>query len=153
MIGFGSLLKDYLDYYKITTRDFANRLSINNKHLNDIINGKVGISNKLMVNISLITNIDIKVIEFSEKQRIVHNYLYSKFNNDKSINKFLNKLHLNELVDSGNLKLKNSTNIIQNAIDLFDYLNINYYELLAQKNFPSKKWHFRYNFPSKKWHF
>lgn len=131
MIGFGSLLKDYLDYYKITTRDFANRLGINNKHLNDIINGKVGISNKLMVNISLITNIDIKVIEFSEKQRIVHNYLYSKFNNDKSINKFLNKLHLNELVDSGNLKLKNSTNIIQNAIDLFDYLNINYYELLA----------------------
>ena len=81
MIGFGSLLRDYLDYYKISQTDFADRLGISKKHLNNIINGKVGISEELMVAISLITDIDIKLIVFAEKQRRVHNYLYENFNN------------------------------------------------------------------------
>ena len=80
MIGFGSLLRDYLDYYKISQTDFADRLGISKKHLNNIINGKVGISEELMIAISLIADIDIKLIVFAEKQRRVHNYLYEKFN-------------------------------------------------------------------------
>ena len=44
----------------------------------------------LIENISLITNIDKKLIIFAEKQRIVHNYLYNRFNDNKSINEYLN---------------------------------------------------------------
>ena len=69
MIGFGTLLKDYLDYYEISQSSLANRLDINKKYLK-------------------------------------------------------------KLIDSGKLKLKNSTNIIQNAIDLFDYLRINSFDLI-----------------------
>jgi len=69
MIEFGTLLKDYLDYYEISQSSFANRLGINKKYLK-------------------------------------------------------------KLIDSVKLKLKNSTNIIQNAIDLFDYLRINSFDLI-----------------------
>ena len=41
--------------------------------------------------------------------------------------KYLNSLGLKRLVKEGNLKLKDSTNDIQNAIDLFEYLNIDIY--------------------------
>lgn len=129
MIGFGSLLRDYLDYYKISQTDFADRLGISKKHLNNIINGKVGISEELMVAISLITDIDIKLIVFAEKQRRVHNYLYEKFNNEKAIKEFLNTFYLKDMVKVGWIKLKNSTNVIQNAVDLLEYLNISSFDL------------------------
>lgn len=129
MIGFGSLLRDYLDYYKISQTDFADRLGISKKHLNNIINGKVGISEELMVAISLITDIDIKLIVFAEKQRRVHNYLYENFNNEKSIKEFLNTFYLKDMVKAGWIKLKNVTNITQNAVDLLEYLNISSFDL------------------------
>ena len=129
MIGFGSLLRDYLDYYKISQTDFADRLGISKKHLNNIINGKVGISEELMVAISLITDIDIKLIVFAEKQRRVHNYLYENFNNEKSIKEFLNTFYLKDMVKAGWIKLKNATNITQNAVDLLEYLNISSFDL------------------------
>ena len=46
MLGFGSLLKDYLDYYKISRINFAKRLGISKKELNDIISGKENINNE-----------------------------------------------------------------------------------------------------------
>ena len=125
MLGFGSLLKDYLDYYKISRINFAKSLGISKKELNDILSGKTNINNDLIENISLITNIDKKLIIFAEKQRIVHNYLYNNFKDDKSINEYLNTYHFDDLVNKGLLKLRNSTNIVQNTIDLFEYLNSN----------------------------
>ena len=131
MLGFGSLLRDYLDYYKISQTDFAERLGVSKKHLNNIINGKVGISEELMVAISLITDIDIKLIVFAEKQRRVHNYLYEKFNDEKSIKKFLNTFYLKDMSKLGWIKLKDVTNTTQNAVDLLEYLNISSFDLTS----------------------
>lgn len=129
MLGFGSLLRDYLDYYKISQTDFADRLGISKKHLNNIINGKVGISEELMIAISLITDIDIKLIVFAEKQRKVYNYLHEKFKDEKSIKDFLNNFYLKDMSRLGWIKLKDVTNTTQNAVDLLEYLNISSFDL------------------------
>lgn len=132
MLGFGSLLRDYLDYYKISQTDFAERLGISKKHLNNIINGKVGISEELMVAISLITDIDIKLIVFAEKQRRVYNYLHESFDNEKSIKEFLNTFYLKDMSKLGWIKLKDVTNTTQNAVDLLEYLNLSSFDLTSE---------------------
>ena len=73
MLGFGSLLKDYLDYYNISTKEFSDRLNISENELNNILNNSVGIDEKLMNTINRLTNIEIKLIKFAEKQRIMYN--------------------------------------------------------------------------------
>ncbi len=127
MLGFGSLLKDYLDYYNISTKEFSDRLNISENELNNILNNSVGIDEKLMNTINRLTNIEIKLIKFAEKQRIMYKHLSNRFNNKRKIKKYLNSLGLKRLVKEGKLELKDSTNDIQNAIDLFEYLNIDIY--------------------------
>ena len=127
MLGFGLLLKDYLDYYNISTKEFSDRLNISENELNNILNNSVGIDEKLMNTINRLTNIEIKLIKFAEKQRIMYKHLSNRFNNKRKIKKYLNSLGLKRLVKEGKLELKDSTNDIQNAIDLFAYLNIDIY--------------------------
>lgn len=127
MLGFGLLLKDYLDYYNISTKEFSDRLNISENELNNILNNSVGIDEKLMNTINRLTNIEIKLIKFAEKQRIMYKHLSNRFNNKRKIKKYLNSLGLKRLVKEGKLELKDSTNDIQNAIDLFEYLNIDIY--------------------------
>ena len=127
MFGFGSLLKDYLNYYNISINSFSNKLNITDKELYNILNNSVGIDKKLIKDISELTSIEIKLIKFAEKQRIMYKYLSNRFKSKKERKKFLNNLGLKRLVKAGKLELKNSTNDIQNAIDLFEYLNIDIY--------------------------
>ena len=127
MFGFGSLLKDYLNYYNISIKEFSDKLNISENKLSNILNNSVGIEEKLISKINRLTNIEIKLIKFAEKQRIMYKYLSNRFNNKKEIKKYLNSLELKRLVKEGKLKLKDSTNIIQNAIDLFEYMNIYIY--------------------------
>ena len=127
MFGFGSLLKDYLDYYNISIKKFSGELNITENELNNIINNTTEINEGLMNNINRLTNIEIKLIKFAEKQRVMYKYLSNKFNNKKEIKKYLNKRKKKKLVKEGKLKLKDSTNDVQNAIDLFEYLHIDIY--------------------------
>ena len=127
MFGFGSLLKDYLDYYNISIKEFSDKLNITENDLTNILNNNIGIDEKLMNNISKLTSIEIKLIKFAEKQRTMDKYLSNRFDNKIEIKKYLNSLGLKRLVKEGKLELKDSTNDIQNAIDLFEYLNIDIY--------------------------
>ena len=77
MSEFGSMLKDYLVFFKISQSDFADRLGISQKHMNEIINGKTKISPELMVVISLLTDIDPKIIFLAEKKKEVYELLTS----------------------------------------------------------------------------
>ena len=78
MSGFGSMLRDYLEYYKISQSEFADRLGITQKHMNEIINGKTKISPELMVLISLLTNIDINLIMYAEKKKETYEMLINR---------------------------------------------------------------------------
>ena len=56
-IRFADYLKEYLEYRKITNKDFANRIGVTPKHLIDILSGKMDLSFQLMDSISIVTDI------------------------------------------------------------------------------------------------
>ena len=51
MIYFGKYLKDYLEYNNISQTEFATRIGITQKHMNEIINGKTIISFEIELNL------------------------------------------------------------------------------------------------------
>lgn len=129
MHGFGSILKRYLEYHKITQTDFASRLGISTKHMNEIINGNTNVSPELMISISLLTDIDIKVIMLSEQRREMHDYLYSRFKDEKEIKKFLNSFYINEMDDKKWLDLRDKESLEQNAIDLLQFMKVRNFDI------------------------
>lgn len=124
MNGFGSMLKDYLEFYKISQTEFADRLGITQKHMNEIINGKTNLSVDLIIAISLLTDIDPKVIYFVENKKKTHDMLISKYKNEKEINKLLNSYYISELEKRGWIKLKDKSSFTQKYLDLIEYLNV-----------------------------
>jgi len=125
MNGFGSMLRDYLEYYRISQSDFADRLGITQKHMNEIINGKTKISPELMVLISLLTNIDISLIVYAEKKKETYDTLMSKYKTEKEINKMLKTYYLKEMSEKKWIKLKYPESFVQNYLDLVEYLGVN----------------------------
>ena len=124
MNGFGSMLKDYLEYYKISRKEFADRLGITEKHMNEIINGKTEISEDLIIAISLLTDIDPKVICFVENKKKTHDMLIKKYKTEKEINKLLNKYPINEIEKRGLITFKDKSSFTQKYLDLIEYLNV-----------------------------
>lgn len=142
MNGFGSILKRYLEYNKITQTNFASRLGISTKHMNEIINGNTNVSPELMIAISLLTDIDIKVIMLSEQRKEMHRYLYSRFKNEKEIKEFLNSFYVNEMDKKKWLVLRNKDSLEQTAIDLLNFMklrNFDIYEKYSDNRIMYKK--------------
>ena len=79
MSGFGTVLKEYLEFYKISQVDFAQRLGITQKHMNEILNEVTEISVDLMIAISLLTDIEPNYIMKVESKKRMYNYLKNKF--------------------------------------------------------------------------
>ena len=55
--GFGTYLKEYLEFNNISQTEFANRLNITQKHMNEILNGKSDITLEMAANIHELTKI------------------------------------------------------------------------------------------------
>lgn len=143
MFGFGSMLKDYLEYHNISQSDFAKRLGITQKHINNILNENADISEDLMIAISLITDIDIKLITFVETKKKLYNFLNTKFKNEKEISDYLNSFHIKEMDKMGWITLNDKTSYLQNAYDLLKYLNVrdfNIYDKYAKETIFFKKY-------------
>lgn len=130
MSGFGSMLKEYLEYYKISQTDFAERLGITQKYMNEILNENADISIDLMLGISLITDINPNLIFQVENQKKIGNNLLKKYGNQKEINKFLNSFHLKEMEDKKWIKFKLKSSFTQTAADLLEYLNVSNFDNL-----------------------
>ena len=124
MHGFGSMLKDYLDYHRISQTDFADRLGITQKHMNEIINGKTSISMELILAISLLTDIDANLIYYVENKKRINDLLLSKYKSVRDINKLLNSFYLKEMQDRNWIRLKDESSYVQKYMDLLEYLNI-----------------------------
>ena len=130
MYGFGSMLRDYLEFYKISQTEFAERLGVSTKHVNKIINDQADISIELMLAISLITDIDPNLILKLENQKKVNNYLLKKFKNEQNIKEFLNSFYIKEMIKLNWFKPKNITSYVQTSIDLLEYLKIKDFDVL-----------------------
>ena len=124
MSGFGSMLRDYLEYNKISQTDFADRIGISQKHMNEIINDKTSISLELMMVISLLTDIDVNLIYYVENKKNVYNKLINKYKTAKEINKLLNSYYINEMEKRGWIKLKDRSSLVQKYLDLVDFLKV-----------------------------
>lgn len=143
MFGFGSMLKDYLEYHKISQSDFAERLGITQKHINNILNENADISEDLMIAISLITDIDINLITFVETKKKLYNYLNNRFSNEREINEFLSSFYIKEMEKMNWITLNDKTSYLQNAYDLLKYLNVrdfNIYEKYSKEKIFFKKY-------------
>ena len=128
MNGFGVMLKDYLEFYKISQKDFADRLNISYKHMNEIINDETNISEELMLAISLITDIDVNLIFYVENKKRIYNYLMKKYKSEKEINKFLNSYSLKEMEEKKWIVLKDESSFAQKALDLLEFLKISNFD-------------------------
>ncbi len=141
MYGFGNILRNYLEYYKISQSDFADRLGITQKHMNEIINGKTSISLELMVVISLLTDIDVNLIYSAEREKETYEKLIKEYNTKSEINKVLNSYGLKEMKERNWIKLKEQSSFVQNYIDLSDYMNINSIDNI--ENYLNKRYLFK----------
>ena len=97
--GFGPILKDYLDYHRISQSDFAKRLGITQKHMNEVLNNKAEISVELMLAINLITDIDVELIWQAEEEKRIYLYLKENFKDEKELKEYLKSFSLKELKD------------------------------------------------------
>lgn len=132
MFGFGNMLKDYLEYYKISQTDFANSLGISQKHMNAILNENADISVDLMLAISLITDIDVSLIMFTEHKKRINNYLNQKFNNEQEMKIYLKQFCLKEMEEKSWIKLKDRESYVQTAMDLFEYLDVRNFDVMDE---------------------
>ena len=141
MNGFGGILRDYLDYHKISQTEFADRLGISQKHMNEIINGKTSLSIELIMAISLLTDIDANLIYFIENKKKTHDMLIGKYKDEKEIKKVLNSYNIKEMNDRGWIKLKDSSSFTQNYLDLIEFLNVK--DLDVFDNYLEKRYLFK----------
>jgi len=130
MNGFGSMLKDYLEYYKISQTDFASRLGISSKHMNEILNENTNISEEIMLAISLLTNIDANLIFYVENKKRINNFLNANFKSEKEIKIFLDSYYIKEMYKKNWIVLRDKESLVQNAMDLLDYLNVKNFAIL-----------------------
>jgi len=93
--------------------------------MNEIINSKTKISPELMVLISLLTNIDVNLIMFTEKKKETYEMLIAKYKTEKEINKMLNSYYIKEMSKRKWINLKYQESFVQNYLDLTEYLGVN----------------------------
>ena len=136
-VGFGKYLKEYLQFYHISQTEFANRLDISQKHMNEILNGKVDITLEMAANIEKLTDISIDFIIKSEHRKIITKYLEEKFKDNKTIEEYI-KLNfcLNELKKREWVNFNDITNPIQNYMDIIEFLKVK--DLEALENIKEK---------------
>ena len=125
------MLKDYLDYYKISQTEFADRLDITQKHMNEILNGKMSITLERAAQIYHLTGIPIEFIINTENRKLVTEYLLKKYGDEKNIQDTIKKhFFISELAKREWVDFKDPTNAIQNYMDLIDFLKVTDLEAL-----------------------
>lgn len=125
MVGFGSFLKDYLDYYNISQSNFAIRLGITQKHMNEIVNGKVSITAELAANISRLTEIDSSFIINMENDKKLKEEIIKDLGDEKAVDKMLKEVFLiKELEKRGWVNFLDITSPLQNYLDILKFLRI-----------------------------
>ena len=133
MIYFGKYLKDYLEYNNISQTEFATRIGITQKHMNEIINGKTRITLEMAGNIERLTGIKSEFIINVENSRILKENILRQYGNIDNLKKEITiKYHINEIKKRNWIKFKDETDILQVCIDLLDFLKIKDFDIIPK---------------------
>ena len=131
MEGFGRYLKEYLEFNNISQTEFASRLGITQKHMNELLNGKTSITLERAAEIYNLTGIPIEFIVNAENRKNVVNYLLEKYGDEKSIQEVIKKeFCFKELIERNWIDFKDNTNAIQNYMDIIKFLKVTNFESL-----------------------
>ena len=106
-ISVGSYLKDYLEEYGITNKEFAKRIGTTPKNLIDILNDKVELSTNMLINISFVTGLSYAFL----MDVVLENKL------EKNIKDYSNKTGLTTKDIIKSLNYKDASNKYQIKID------------------------------------
>jgi len=142
VVYFGNYLKDYLEFNNISQSEFALRLGITQKHMNEILNGKANITLEMAGNIERLTGIDSKFIINVENNRKLENSILKKFGTIENLKDLLEKeFQIKELKKNNWLVFKDEKNAVQIAIDLLNFLKIKDFSVIEslQKQILFKK--------------
>lgn len=131
--GIGTFLRRYMEYYNISGVEFADSLGITTKHLSEIINKNIDISDELMLAISLITDTDIAYLIKLEDNKKMIRYLNEKFKEEENIKKYLKTFYFNELIKNKWITPTHKENTYSNAIDLLKFFRVRNFEVLEDK--------------------
>lgn len=126
--GYGSMLKDYLEFHNISQVEFANRLDIRVEYLNKILNDNIDISPELIIAISLIIDVDANFILKVENSKKIKRYLYEKFGDN--LGEYLKNFNINELEKNKWVTFKHKNDEYQNAIDILNFLKVRNFEAM-----------------------
>lgn len=133
MIYFGDYLKDYLEARNISQSEFATRMGVSQKHMNEILNGKTGINAEMAGNIERLTGISSSFIIAIENRRKLEEDLLKKYGSKEELTKKIKaEYSVNELKKREWLKFKDETNIIQTCIDLLDFMKIKDFDVIPE---------------------
>lgn len=133
MVCFGDYLKDYLEARDISQSEFATRMGVTQKHMNEILNGKTGITIEMAGNIERLTGISSSFIIAIENRRKIEENLLQKYGSKEELSKKIKEKYcVNELKKKEWLKFKDETNIIQTCIDLLDFMRIKDFNVIPE---------------------
>ena len=125
MISFGSYLKDYLEYNNISQSEFALRLGITQKHMNEILAGKQNITLNMAGSIERLTNIPSSFIISIENKRELIKELLDKYESEDTLEQIIKKnFCYSELKKNKWVLFKDETNVFQSCIDILNFLNV-----------------------------
>lgn len=133
MVCFGHYLKDFLEARDISQSEFAIRLGITQKHMNEILNGKVRITMEMAGNIERLTQINSSFIVATEHRREVEEKLLKDYGSKEKLYKDIrDKYHINELKKKNWIKFKDETNAVQVSIDLLNFMKIKDFNVIPK---------------------
>lgn len=131
--GIGSFLRRYMEYYNISGVDFAESLGITTKHLSEIINKNIDISDELVLAISLVTDFDVSYILKLESNKKIVRYLNNKFKTEEKIKEYLDTFYIKELEKEGWIVLTHKEDVYNTAIDLLKFFRVRNFDIIEEK--------------------
>lgn len=133
MIYFGKYLKDYLEFHNISQSEFALRMGITQKHINELLNGKANITLEMAANIERLTGIDSSFIVNVENTKKLKEGILDQYGDIKNVKKVLSKEYcINELKKISWVNFRDETDSLQMCIDILDFLKIKDFSVLSK---------------------
>lgn len=131
MVYFGKYLKDYLEFNNISQSEFAIRMNVTQKHMNEILNGKACITLEMAASIQRLTGINSSFIIKIENDRKINEELLEEYETEDNIKKMLkDEYYINEIKKRKWLVFKDETNTFQCVVDLLDFLRIKNFKVI-----------------------